>query len=1499
MDNYINIIKSLPNPSFDLIRKAAVNEVSGLTKTDRDRLYNKLNRGLALLDDHLTLCQYMNSFGKMHKAKLQDAFKELPLDLFESQFDVIDWGCGQAMGTINLFDHIFKRGNSLNVRKVTLIEPSTEALNRAKLHTSVYLNEHVELVTINKFFESIEKDEIKGSPNIPVVHIFSNILDVAAIDLKNLSRLIDSAVASDNYLVCVGPLNPGNQRIDAFFKYFDTNLIDQIFEREDKFYFDRWTFKCKLYKLEVNEVGHLIPIEYFPPVQFQAGYLLDIIKGKTKDEKFRSLLERYAHFEVAAPFDLGASVYDDVHSVLAVLNNMVVRGIPTRTSVFVENCFSECFGFSEKDTYLGGIRYLLKKDKNLDEINLLLNPQNIDLDNLTQSQKELIQMALSPIAIARFHKIIIEALITGHLSLESKVWKLLIEEKDIPFGALAVEDFKQLFSNLIGLTLEYENLKLPEIELTILSNKAFQTSPLHLDKQVFSALPKDKINLEFDMIFTLSMLKTADEEIERFKKYKVKNNCYFNIRNSSQIRSQRSIYTSSLIKYKKLVTRDIRGNYQNEVASVTHLEYFLQLFFRKESFRPGQLPILDRALQNQPVIGLLPTGGGKSLTYQIPALLQPGITLIVDPLKSLMKDQYDGLISAGIDSCAYINSSLNAAEKKNREELLEASQLQFVFLSPERLAILSFRKRLAHMHSYHVYFSYGVIDEVHCVSEWGHDFRNSYLHLGRNLYSYVKAKEGPISLLGLTATASFDVLADVERELSGNGAFDLDPDTIVRFENSNRLELQYKIEKVPVEFEADRFYDKYEKMPSHLPKARNITNSWAPFKSKSAYLKEFIETVPEYHAKLQVPDVQHRIFERFSERQDVDELDMPEMNVDFPTDYFQKKSVYDHAGIIFCPHAKSTGISVGVNTENLKKSIGPDVGSFTGKDEDEKSIENLEKFRDDKMPIMVATKAFGMGIDKPNVRFTVNMNYSSSLEAFVQEAGRSGRDKRTALSVILVSDYRLARINADFPNKNFPYSIIRNKWFYEDDLYEILNFYNIETYPEHITIATPTNDIVQLHCTKNHKMFAFNDCSTECSEFRKCNLRKVTPETKGWKSEFELVQELRSQGLSIGKSSFQYLNPDYGVVMYFFGGTFKGDIIEKRFMNSLLNEMTVSVEENAKPVSIQHVKGFLSPLLESSIDHRLVIYVPYTEDTYMDISKAIYRMCCIDLIEDFTQDYSKKQFRIEAVRRDVGGYFDGLERFLLRYYTTDRAAVEIRKVKDWPLNTIPDSKIAEEIYKCLGYLTEFVYDKISEKRKRAIDDMRNFCMEGLKEDKDWTELNEDLKDFLFYYFNSKFAKSDFVTDAGEDFSLMNDTEEGKYSDMSVLFKYLRVINDDIVGIGTPLDNVKHLYGAIRLISRSLTDENPTLALLESFCLAYLQVKENENLRNQLVSRYSTGMLEFYDRIDSNEDFWELFQTFNEKIAPYIDSSQLEVLIEETSLLIHSNQLKSITSIYLS
>jgi hypothetical protein len=189
-------------------------------------------------------------------------------------------------------------------------------------------------------------------------------------------------------------------------------------------------------------------------------------------------------------------------------------------------------------------------------------------------------------------------------------------------------------------------------------------------------------------------------------------------------------------------------------------------------------------------------------------------------------------------------------------------------------------------------------------------------------------------------------------------------------------------------------------------------------------------------------------------------------------------------------------------------------------------------------------------------------------------------------------------------------------------------------------------------------------------------------------------------------------------------------------------------------------------------------------------------------------------------------------------------------------------------------------------------------MEGLTDKTTWIEANESLKDFIYYYFNSKYAKSDYVADNGEPYSLVNDTDGGKISHEDILQKYLLVISDEIVGFGTPLDNVKHLYGAVRLISRSLTDSNPALYLLEAFCLAYMGTKGNKNLEEQLIARYSEGMIEFYNRPTEYDDFEELFNDYNASISPYLGKREYQTLVEETYFLIQMTKFRTVKNKYL-
>ena len=195
------------------------------------------------------------------------------------------------------------------------------------------------------------------------------------------------------------------------------------------------------------------------------------------------------------------------------------------------------------------------------------------------------------------------------------------------------------------------------------------------------------------------------------------------------------------------------------------MEYFLQSIFRKVTFRDHQIPILNSSLQCKSVIGLLAPGSGKSITYQLSAFLQPGICMIVNPTKSLIKNQVDSLQNNRIDICSGLYTIF---DNVNRDELFQQlinGNIQFLHILPDQLRTREFREILRDMYNANQYFSYCVIDEAHCISEWGHDFRTNYLKLVKFAGNNCKTKNlDKLPFFSLTATASYDVITDIRSE---------------------------------------------------------------------------------------------------------------------------------------------------------------------------------------------------------------------------------------------------------------------------------------------------------------------------------------------------------------------------------------------------------------------------------------------------------------------------------------------------------------------------------------------------------------------------------------------------------------------------------------------------------------------------------------------------------------------------------------------------------------
>ena len=1324
----------------------------------RDNLGRNLNRGTAVLETEEQCCAYMSAYGPMHHHKLMRALdeKEFPYSDLTDGVEIYDWGCGQGIGTMAVIEKLRQHNMLGKLRKVVLEEPSDVARDRAILHVKKALEDyHADVVAVSKYLPSDYGDNSNSITSINVeqpiaIHIFSNILDIEAVSLKGVSKMITSS-GKKHIVLCIGPADLKESRLSNFRNYFlekhihlFTNFRDTQFGQHP----NKRDYGCLISSFSfclspASEILH--KYKYFAPIQYFASYT----------DKITSHSLAQGAFEILAPFDMTA--HKNLCPVYALMSNLISRGCPTLASKRVLDYVS-----TMTDE---------RKAKNLN-------------------------------AVARIQKTLIEAIISERLDINKQEWSILVIEDKTSVAKISIEDFSETYHNLIALTNDYDEMVLPRLSVSTKKN----------------ALSKKK----YDAVIDVSIDQPCNAKDVSFSDFKASNDCYFIVRSSERVYADRILYTTEQISYKPLVERNSQGIYNRIEENCSKLRYFLNLIFRKEDFRPGQLPILNRALQLKSVIGLLPTGGGKSLTYQLAAMLQPAVTLVVDPLKGLMKDQYDGLLNTGIDCISYINSDItkNFKEGRRRELALTGSQVQIMFLSPERLSIHRFRNVLRSMRESGVYFAYGVIDEVHCVSEWGHDFRLAYLHLGRNLFNYVlpkkvEGKDNHISLFGLTATASFDVLADVQRELSGTNAFSLEEDATVRYENTNRLELQYNVVEVD---------------------AKDIQKSKEVDCLKENTLLEVIDDATRKIVEIQNEDAVETIKKRFIERENLMDSDKvshiyhTDLSVDVESDWYNR-TYTDTAGIVFCLRANreykaNVYNSVPTVETTLRNHGVRSISTYKGGDD----TACQDSFLKGGTNIMVATKAFGMGIDKTNVRMTFHLNYPGSLESFVQEAGRAGRDKKMALATIMYSPEKFWVKNVKTDKwQDFSADYINNKFFYDSNfLGEAFELYVMELLINklHVKISNEEFYGIDKPCIANSQGIV--------KFIKRYNKGQILTYYISYKENEQILDEYN-----------QYL---------------------------YANQMPVFNTLNAKKLKTNRGFSYIRD---------------YGSAVYKDaIQKAIYRMCIIGLIDDFTEDYSEQTFRITTVCQEDTEYYERLSSYYRKYYSTERVESMMTEVRTL-------AKTEGVIMACLKHLTSFIYKSIAEKRARGILDMEQFCNLAISSKQDWKETNEELKDFIFYYFNSKYAREGFVTydsnlQIDVPFSLKDDTNHDDHSEEEItsfdlVRKYMRVVDTEIVNHDSQMDNIKHLQGAVRLIRRAIADMNPVLNLLNVFCILYLGQETNEMLEDELYDDYKAVFIQYMDqgRWDLIEEFTQLLVRHEAlKDKEYINKIQLAIQLEE-------------------
>ncbi|AYL94253.1 DEAD/DEAH box helicase [Mucilaginibacter celer] len=522
---------------------------------------------------------------------------------------------------------------------------------------------------------------------------------------------------------------------------------------------------------------------------------------------------------------------------------------------------------------------------------------------------------LLPTAVIRFQVLLLELLINNYLDF-TETWRfnILVKEDIDDFAELAVRDLFIWIGQLYRLKYKQE-LKTPDLEIGIVKNKTD-----------FKAATKT-INIDFSLFN-----KYTDENLNNPDILYVRTD-YFDI-----VRER---------NYFRVSTTD-PVNYGITDEDKKTLEFFLFNIFGKQSFREGQFPIIQNALNRRDTIGLLPTGGGKSLCYQLPCILQPAVNFVVCPIKSLMADQFENLSAMLITNVAHINSDLPADARRAIELDFEKGRFLFVWISPEKFQIPSFRDKIRSINA-NFSIAYAVVDEVHCLSEWGHDFRTSYLNLARTIDKLSprdESGEGTIKFIGLTATASVNVLKDIKIEFSRQKQR-LADENIKSLLDYSRKELVFEV--------MDDFGNKSKHLQDLLKElvdGEHLTETTD---------KAGIVFTPNVNGASGCYQISNFLNTLYPHKSNWFAGDVP------------KVDEYDNKGY-------KTGRKIPVmSTEDFKTHRAKVQGDF------KKNV----------FPLMVATKAFGMGIDKSNIHYTIHYGLPGSVEALYQEAGRAGRwDKR-------------------------------------------------------------------------------------------------------------------------------------------------------------------------------------------------------------------------------------------------------------------------------------------------------------------------------------------------------------------------------------------------------------------------------------------------------------------------------------------------------------------------
>ncbi len=484
----------------------------------------------------------------------------------------------------------------------------------------------------------------------------------------------------------------------------------------------------------------------------------------------------------------------------------------------------------------------------------------------------------------------------------------------------------------------------------------------------------------------------------------------FDVINDPNLQARVFINDNVNINFDSLEVQDIKD----------YINYFTYSIFRyNEGTKLFQDKVIKHIFDGKDVLGISPTGSGKSFCFWLPTLLNPGLSIVICPLRSLMRDQLATLQNYGISSIAFINSDIRNEEQEQIVTDVLLGKVKLLYVAPERIRIKKFLDHLNKIQKFRK-INYLVIDEAHCISEWGHDFRPSYLNIP-SFYETLKLSNKDLQIIALTATAGGMIRKDIMNILN------LKKESVISDEDFDRINFSYQI--IPVKDYREK-QEKFQKiLTESIPKALRKEDIKAVVSSKNKQEEKnmgIIYTIyADPHGRYSIYDgISHYLYETkmiiepdiFHEREndyaltDYGSNDVRAFSSKPPTlcpkcnsyQYISHRNTIDEEDYSEVedsdeiPKGWKKCLSCGykfqqTNVQNANKP--PKYQEVTFK--------NQADFKKGLIDILVATKGFGMGIDKGSVRFVLHTSFASGIESWYQEAGRAGRDNERAHCVIL------------------------------------------------------------------------------------------------------------------------------------------------------------------------------------------------------------------------------------------------------------------------------------------------------------------------------------------------------------------------------------------------------------------------------------------------------------------------------------------------------------------